>query len=541
VKKLFVIFLILFIFCNISSSQFVLQYKFLEANSIRSIIWNTGVFDQDPRTTNTPGFEWPKGSSKFAVFTAGMCLSAKVNGFIRQAMASYKGEYYQGYCNDSIAITNSNFKIYKVNAGDNSSSNPDWANWGLMVPFGAPYYDVNNNGIYEPTIDLAGVRNAASTIFICMTDGFTGTHTVTEGFGGGTLPLYAEVHMTAWAYSQPSYTDMQFIKYVIINKSKKQWANTYFAIVSDPDLGDPNDDYIGCDTANHANLGYCYNGKNNDNEYGTAPPASGIIFLKGITNKSVTPNVNLGLTSFVFFINGALLPNCETSPGYSLEAHNYLKGMKRDSTPFMYPLVNPPTRTKFCYTGDPETNVNWVEIKGSIKNCGGDTTANTLQSTNPFGDRRFVMSSGADNFIFNVGDTQTVYLCQLIARGTSNLNSVTKLKQLAVTAKVFFNSGFTIGVNQISSVIPEKFGLFQNYPNPFNPSTNIKYQITHNEFVILKIFDITGREVESLVNENQSPGTYEISWNASNYPSGVYFYKLQAGDFVETKKMILLK
>jgi hypothetical protein len=103
-----------------------------------------------------------------------------------------------------------------------------------------------------------------------------------------------------------------------------------------------------------------------------------------------------------------------------------------------------------------------------------------------------------------------------------------------------------IGINQISKEIPSSFKLEQNYPNPFNPSTNIKYRvpsgsITDNKFVSLKIFDILGKEVETLVNEKQSPGEYEVNWDASQYPSGVYFYKLSAGDFSETKKMLLVK
>jgi len=103
-----------------------------------------------------------------------------------------------------------------------------------------------------------------------------------------------------------------------------------------------------------------------------------------------------------------------------------------------------------------------------------------------------------------------------------------------------------IGINSINSSLPSSFYLSQNYPNPFNPTTNIKYQITgtpgvNNKLVTLKIYDVLGKEIETLVNEKQSPGTYEVTWDGSNYPSGVYFYKLTAGDFTETKKMILLK
>lgn len=97
------------------------------------------------------------------------------------------------------------------------------------------------------------------------------------------------------------------------------------------------------------------------------------------------------------------------------------------------------------------------------------------------------------------------------------------------------------GIINNGITIPDCYILNQNYPNPFNPSTNIKYQIKSNTLVILKIFDILGKEVETLVNEKQSPGTFEIQWNGSNYPSGVYFYQLKAENFSETKRMILIK
>ena len=89
--------------------------------------------------------------------------------------------------------------------------------------------------------------------------------------------------------------------------------------------------------------------------------------------------------------------------------------------------------------------------------------------------------------------------------------------------------------------ISESFALEQNYPNPFNPSTTIRYQIPTAGIVTLKIYDVLGNEVATLVNEEKSAGSYEVNFNASSLASGIYFYKIQAGSFVQTKKMILLK
>jgi Secretion system C-terminal sorting domain len=96
-------------------------------------------------------------------------------------------------------------------------------------------------------------------------------------------------------------------------------------------------------------------------------------------------------------------------------------------------------------------------------------------------------------------------------------------------------------VKDKQKIIPTIYKLSQNYPNPFNPSTTIEYSIPKTSFVSLKIYDILGTEVATLVNEEKPAGNYQVSFDASSLSSGVYFYRLPAGSFVETKKMILLK
>ncbi len=85
------------------------------------------------------------------------------------------------------------------------------------------------------------------------------------------------------------------------------------------------------------------------------------------------------------------------------------------------------------------------------------------------------------------------------------------------------------------------YSLRQNHPNPFNPLTTIKYQISQNGFVTLKVYDILGKEIATLVNEEKPSGRYEVSFNASSFVSGVYLYRLNVNDYVDVKKMILLK
>ncbi len=92
-----------------------------------------------------------------------------------------------------------------------------------------------------------------------------------------------------------------------------------------------------------------------------------------------------------------------------------------------------------------------------------------------------------------------------------------------------------------TSTIPDKFKLSQNYPNPFNPNTHLRIEIPELRYVRLTVFDILGREITTLVNQQLSPGKYEVEFNAENYPSGVYYYRLTSGNYSETKKMILLR
>jgi hypothetical protein len=96
-------------------------------------------------------------------------------------------------------------------------------------------------------------------------------------------------------------------------------------------------------------------------------------------------------------------------------------------------------------------------------------------------------------------------------------------------------------IRKLETGIPYKFELSQNYPNPFNPTTKIKIDVPKNEFITIKVYDLLGREIATLVNQKLKPGTYEVDWNGSNYTSGVYFYKLETEEFTNTKKMVLLK
>jgi hypothetical protein len=104
------------------------------------------------------------------------------------------------------------------------------------------------------------------------------------------------------------------------------------------------------------------------------------------------------------------------------------------------------------------------------------------------------------------------------------------------------NGGTYVGIEPVSNVVPREFKLGQNYPNPFNPVTKIKYSVkSQTSNVKLKIFDVRGKEAATLADQKQNAGTYSVEWDASAYPSGVYFAVLLAGGLKLTRKMVLIK
>ena len=170
------------------------------------------------------------------------------------------------------------------------------------------------------------------------------------------------------------------------------------------------------------------------------------------------------------------------------------------------------------------------------------------------------MNTGGIDYTLNAGDTMRILFGQMAARGTNNVNSVTKLKDLCRAAKLIYETNFPVSVFNISNEVPATFALMQNYPNPFNPVTRIRFGVAQpsprlkpfsspqrltdlqrGTLVVLKVYDMLGREVRTLVNEMLEPGTYEVRFDGSGLNSSVYFYRLTAGDFTETRKMVMLK
>jgi len=139
----------------------------------------------------------------------------------------------------------------------------------------------------------------------------------------------------------------------------------------------------------------------------------------------------------------------------------------------------------------------------------------------------------------NNAPNMAIITCQRDTVPGSNVNSAPPSICRDMFIKVV--NPIVIGIHNIGSEVPKSFALQQNYPNPFNPSTKIRFELPASGFVSIKLYDVLGREVAVLVNENLTAGVKEVDYNAVNLPSGVYFYTIKTGSFVDTKKMVLTK
>ena len=221
------------------------------------------------------------------------------------------------------------------------------------------------------------------------------------------------------------------------------------------------------------------------------------------------------------------------------------------------------TWTQISLGGTPIEVVFCLAVKGNFIFAGVDNGGVFRSSNGGFNWMQTSLNMGGvtsfaikDNYIFAsdflFGE---VYLSsnngtswELKNQGLGNqidIYSLTTTSQyiFAGTDSSIWRRSFTeiIGIQKISELVPSSFSLYQNYPNPFNPKTKIKMEIAKLGDVKLVVYDLLGREITKLVNEKLKPGTYEVTFDGSNYASGVYFYKLVTNDFSETKKMLMIK
>lgn len=541
------------------------QSSFLQTNNINLAVSNDGIlsYDRFTFTNGEAGFIWPVAAAArlTADFAAGLWIGAKVGTSreLRLSAAIYSSHYTPGNIPVIGQVPGSNvcsdpqFKLYVVNLQDPSLVNggtrtkvaggrtynvfyEPWSSWPLNL--GAPYVEVNGIPGYQPSFegDRPGVWHTTArpdemvfSVYMDYTNCSNNVHTSAAGLPGGTLPLGVEVQQITFAFMQTDYSNMVFTKYRILNKSSQNWDSVYVSFVDDADIGDGGDDAAGCDSIR--GVGYIYNFDNDDPNYGTAPPALGYRILQSplrfTGNNNDTAKLpygnyvgyrSTGMSGYNVFVNSG--GSCLGDPNNAVNAYNFMRGKDGCGNTMINWITGGPSQYK--YNGSGELRLGWFD--------------------SVMGDKRQLLNCGP--FSMNSGSEQFLVTGSVISRGSNNNIAVGVILNASDNAKNFYNSSFggtPIGINSISTELPQSFSLEQNYPNPFNPVTKFKFSIPVAGSVSLKIYDISGREVAEILNKPMQPGTYEADWDASAFSSGVYFYSIQAGEFNSTKKMVLVK
>jgi len=179
-------------------------------------------------------------------------------------------------------------------------------------------------------------------------------------------------------------------------------------------------------------------------------------------------------------------------------------------------------------TGTVTDSVTGLPVKAKVTIAGFDIDSSEVYSDSLFGKYYRLIYGGTYNLTFSAPGYYTETISNVYVKNDSSTIRNVLLNPIV--------QGIVNGNN-----VPSEFKLYQNYPNPFNPVTIINYELPITGFVRLIIYDALGKEVSTIINQKQNPGKYQVEWNASNYPSGVYFYKLNTAGFTGSKKMIFLK
>jgi len=575
----YLFFLIFLISYSGTFSQNVGSAAYIYTNDIYLPFNHRGVI----ATVNVP----PNGSlGQFAggsfLFASGFWLSGYTDNYL-WANGVAADFLLEDYLAGTVGMDPNDPKasIYKLSVND-IPFGLSWQDWIDAVDLGADFYDGNGDGIYNP-VDLNGNNQwdpdedkpdllLDETYWCVFNDGVPSNLRRWQSD-----PQGIEIRQTIFAEASTGATgNVVFVRYRIKNTGlvEDTLKDIYFSMYADADIGDANDDLYGCDTIRQ---GIYYYNNTPDAIFGNQVPAFMMDFLTepfsyipGVTFIDVNGNniyeneidtpldtavnylgpigiriypgaKNLEMSSAVFNISGDTELDV---PGNKTEARNYLLGLNRfgqilNPCTFSYgevrggipcDQVNP----YFWCSGNPVTDIGWI-----------------------FNHNIDVRGMGTAGLFTLVKDEEVeVLIGYEVDRSTTPLGGITAVRSISDAVQTFYEDNFGYPIVSVEDEIPavSEFKLEQNYPNPFNPSTKIKFTIPNLEtrhasslqIVTLKVFDVLGNEITTLVNEEFSAGEYEVTFsshsgNVRNLTSGIYFYQLKAGSFVETKKMVLMK
>jgi hypothetical protein len=480
--------------------------------------------------------QYPKGSGVGAIFAEGIVWGGKVddgqsplirvNGntygtgcesvFNPKRVYKVRPDYLTGSLADDAANFN-DIALGQVSQGDidalQAQYQKDWNEW--PADQGAPYDDVNQDGVYEPDTDIPGIPGAAQTLFTKYTDALSAAN-----YGSPQIGL--EIAETYWAYAYTGALGNVIYKKVdmVYKGTSKSSANSqisdmYIVQWADPDVGVSSDDFAGCDTT--LNLGYAYTAQDQDGDYPNGPPAVGYDFLQGVSeytgNLSDSAIFNLKwrkgykyinpkpMSSFIYFAAGGAW----SDPGFNytgtLEFYNLMRGKKPDppypsGESFPDGVVDVTPFGTYLLDGDPVTGT-------------GKLDGNTAAGGDSQGDRRIMVVNGPISL--GLGDTAEVVLAMVGGLGTNNTDAVDKMKKNDNTAQIVFDQLFqlpsltppTVHVEQLSNKIVLDWGSDLATVNKIENFSNQGYNFEGYEIYQLPT-------VSSAISDGVNIGTFDL-------------------------------
>jgi hypothetical protein len=465
-------------------------YRPFLINNIMTWYSNTGDGSLNPYTLRS-GFEYPKGSGNTSIFEDGVVWGGFHKG---RPLPKVGGSTYWRGIQAGVILAPGGASENEVAVGDNpyldkyraftvrpdiTPTTPfsavqtvleaeatlinrftyvtaqqlfniylqDWNEWparSASNPTGvAPFKDVNGDGLYEPNIDIPGQPGADETMYYAANDADLSRSTT---FAGSPV-IGLEMHRTIWAYNVAGAVgNTIFERTILINKSGAPVDSMFIVQWADPDLGDANDDFAGCDPS--LDLGYVYNSKPSDAIYGTTVPAVGYTLLQGpvvpgqpadsaLFQGSVRRGYrNLRLTTFTFFVGGSsTYSDPAHGMGGDLQWYRLMNGLVSGTgAPFINPLTSQPT--KFTLDGDPVAGTGWIDGTNGLVP----------------GDRRICLVSGP--FTLANNDTQEIVVATTAATGTDYLNSITALKAASASLKTLQAGGIFVSIAPVDTLYP---------------------------------------------------------------------------------------
>jgi hypothetical protein len=577
--KKWVVFLFVGFIVN-SNSQKVGDSAYIYVNRIYLPFDNEGIIAYVNISPNGSTGQFAGGSF---LFSSGFWLSGYTNDSL-WANAVAADLLFEDYQAGTVGMDPNDPKasIYKLGASD-IPFGQSWQDWIDAVELGADFYDgdddgvynptdKNNNGMWDPDEDRPDLL-LDETYWCVYNDGVPANQRRLES-----EPQGIEIRQTIFATSSlDELGNVVFIRYRIKNTGllTDTLKDVYFSFFADADVGDVTDDTFGCDTLKQGV--YFYNNVT-DLIYGNQVPAflmdlltgpysyiPGITFIDNNGNNLYDNGIDTPLDTAISrrgFLGIVLYPGARnlemgsatfhvsgdpwlSTPDNIYELRNYVLGRYRLGgivDPCNFPWaevrggvpcdeINP----YFWCSGDPVTDLGWIGVlRIDIRGEG---------STGPF---KLVKNEEVE-----------ILIGYEVDRDTTPIGGITAVRNVSDVVQVFYenNFGYPLVSVEDEQDIVLNFKLEQNYPNPFNPSTKIIYSIPtsplnpspyqgegkRERLIIIKVYDVLVNEVAALVNEEKQAGTYEIKFDGSGLTSGIYFYRLQTKNFIETKKMVLLR